>query len=616
MDAKRFFYITILLLLFGFVGQSAAQDATTCPALVEQAVSEMGDNCEGLERNSACYGHNSVLSTFTETLAGDFFSRPADRAPLVSLETIQTTPLDLALQQWGIAVLNVQANLPNTLPGQGVIVLLLGDVSLENDVSPEEALQTGGVSATTMLAATLHSIPDLRSPILVALDAGADLVADGVSVEGDWLRVVYDDIPAWVNRNVFSADTALDSLPVVDGGQQTPMQAFHFNTGIGQPACQEAEPVLAVQGPDQLTIDLSINGVNINIGSLVTFQNQSEDSFTLTVHEGEITLPDGTVVAVGQTIDVLLDAEGNVSGWSEPRPATPEELARGERVELAMTIFGGGAADANPLPCPGDGGPLTHIVAAGESLFGIALRYDTSAPQILQTNNIANPNLIFAGQSLLIPNPCSGFVGPPPPPPVPAPVPVVETDPCAGFVPTSPTSEMPYGPVAFFWDPTGVPGLAWYRVTIRNESGDILGPFRTNGTETRLDLDAASFGGGDIFTWFAEAVDGNGQTLCTSPSATVRRREAPPPPPPVPTLTASWFCSGVSFEVIVTWDNAMSGDTINISFTDSMLFSYSATGRGVSGQRNISLFGPYTLNDATVKSSSGQKVKLKGGFIC
>ncbi len=51
-----------------------------------------------------------------------------------------------------------------------------------------------------------------------------------------------------------------------------------------------------------------------------------------------------------------------------------------------------------------------HIVQPGETLSGIALRYGVTVQQIAAVNNIVNPSLIFVGQRLIIP-------GPEPPPP-------------------------------------------------------------------------------------------------------------------------------------------------------------------------------------------------------
>lgn len=49
------------------------------------------------------------------------------------------------------------------------------------------------------------------------------------------------------------------------------------------------------------------------------------------------------------------------------------------------------------------GGSNIHYVTFGESLYGIALQYGVSAEAILRHNGLANPDLIYVGQPLLIP---------------------------------------------------------------------------------------------------------------------------------------------------------------------------------------------------------------------
>jgi peptidoglycan/xylan/chitin deacetylase (PgdA/CDA1 family) len=46
---------------------------------------------------------------------------------------------------------------------------------------------------------------------------------------------------------------------------------------------------------------------------------------------------------------------------------------------------------------------IRYVVVPGDTLYRIALRYDTTVSAIVLTNNIANPDLIYPGQVLIIP---------------------------------------------------------------------------------------------------------------------------------------------------------------------------------------------------------------------
>ncbi|MGD2143094.1 MAG: LysM peptidoglycan-binding domain-containing protein [Anaerolineae bacterium] len=46
----------------------------------------------------------------------------------------------------------------------------------------------------------------------------------------------------------------------------------------------------------------------------------------------------------------------------------------------------------------------THVVQPGENLFGVAVRYGTTVQAIIEANGIANPQVIYVGQELVIPS--------------------------------------------------------------------------------------------------------------------------------------------------------------------------------------------------------------------
>jgi LysM repeat protein len=63
----------------------------------------------------------------------------------------------------------------------------------------------------------------------------------------------------------------------------------------------------------------------------------------------------------------------------------------------------------------------THTIQRGDTLYGIALRYGTTVQAIVNANGLANPNLIYAGQTLIIPDGSDFGTGGPIQPPAPSP---------------------------------------------------------------------------------------------------------------------------------------------------------------------------------------------------
>lgn len=133
MKIRAHYSMLCLLFLIGIqIGSVLAAD--TCPELVQRALAQVGEVCGGLGRNEACYGNNR-LEAQLDLANGQPFANPADRTPVDSIRTLQTFALDEAGGTWGVAFLQIQANLPDTLPGQNVKFVLYGDVKLENAVT-------------------------------------------------------------------------------------------------------------------------------------------------------------------------------------------------------------------------------------------------------------------------------------------------------------------------------------------------------------------------------------------------------------------------------------------------------------------------------------------------
>jgi len=285
-----------------------------CEELVNQALDAVDENCSSADRNEACYGFNQVEAGFLVDVAEDFFTEPADIAQLLNLATIRTAPLELDTGTWGVALMRVQADLPNTLPGQAVTFLLMGDVEVENGVDPDEAFQSDAsleITVDSPAGANIRSGAGLNFNVVGSIFDGDTLQADGLSPDREWVRVAFRDRPAWISRTVIVDDEAagIDDLPTLTSDLQTPMQTVYLRTGIGTSSCaQPPDDLLLVQGPEDIQIQLTVNGANIQVGStagLKIVEIDGEFFLEVTAFAGNINV-EGTGLRPGQRTRLCL----------------------------------------------------------------------------------------------------------------------------------------------------------------------------------------------------------------------------------------------------------------------------------------------------------------------
>lgn len=550
-----------LICVFGVqVALAQAPETNTCSALVQQALSSLGDNCDALDRNNACYGFNRVNASFNDVMADDFFSLPSDRANLIQLQSLTTAPLDNDLKHWGIAVLNVQANVPGTLPGQAVNFMLMGDVEMESAVDPAHVYEPVDPVAVTALADTaFHSGPAANTNILTIIRGGESVQVDGISADGQWLRGVYLTGAAWVDKDTVAASVDLSHLPVITVESQTPMQAFYFRTGFTDIECNEAPSLLAIQSPEGLKVDLTANGANFHIGSVVMLRvlppgNQMQ----LLVIEGQVTLNPGTenevIVEAGHATQTCVDDESHqiVEGceWLLPVLLTEEEQALGQIVMSGFSSFNAGQTDTaeDPAPpVPDDvtvietvacvrGEQISYTVQPNDTLFGIGLAYQTNTAAIMANNSLTNTT-IFVGQTL---NVICGDPGPTPVPVTPG-APVTNNPAsCGNFGATSPMGGLGSGMTTFYWNPAE--GATSYRITVTGPEGSASYTVDGNNTNFTTDTSAHHLGGGFYgFSWSVEALV-NEQVLCSSQSGSMGREAPQPSAPIISTLTPEQIC--------------------------------------------------------------------------
>ena len=100
------------------------------------------------------------------------------------------------------------------------------------------------------------------------------------------------------------------------------------------------------------------------------------------------------VVQPGETLTSIAELYG----------MAPDALALLNNIALTSIIVGGQTLEVSGPNASQAGVTIAHVVERGESLFSIATQYGTTIEKIQEANDIEDPTLIFADQTLTIPD--------------------------------------------------------------------------------------------------------------------------------------------------------------------------------------------------------------------
>ena len=173
MQKRKLVFIFISLILS--VSVAIGQDA--CPTIVADALTATDSVCSGIGRNEACYGNIQITAELADPSL--VFTQKGDVVQLTEIERLTLSPYVDESTEWGVALMNVQANIPDTLPGQGVTFLLYGDVDITNAGDAMEAFYfSSGIGTAGCNEAT--------SGIIINTPEGVgtvSLIANDVTIE-------------------------------------------------------------------------------------------------------------------------------------------------------------------------------------------------------------------------------------------------------------------------------------------------------------------------------------------------------------------------------------------------------------------------------------------------
>src|SRR5262245_19211999 len=108
--------LPLLITLCLWHGVTIAAAQTDCPTIVNTALQAADELCTDLGRNQVCYGNITLEATAYRDAASFIFDVPGDIADVGAIEALQLSSMSLEDETWGIALMSLQANLPNSIP--------------------------------------------------------------------------------------------------------------------------------------------------------------------------------------------------------------------------------------------------------------------------------------------------------------------------------------------------------------------------------------------------------------------------------------------------------------------------------------------------------------------
>lgn len=390
LKTLRLFIIGFLLLVVALEStpqtvptlHAQADGEAVCETLVRQAIREIGSTCRELGRDEACYGNTRVDAELTDPAL--LFAESGDIVGVETLTRLTTQPANAETGEWGIAVIDIRADLPEN-SDESVRLLMFGGLDIEpvpSGIDPDQP--TCSVANPNAGNVNMRTGPSTDFAVVDSLRPGESLTGYGVNADGDWIRTSR----GWISANVTTNDCADTDVVVIEETSDAyfaPMQNFTLSLGSGG-ACENAPTGLLIQSPDDTTANILINDVELRVGSTAFVTVTEEDDMLIGNLEGDVVVVvDGEdqPLNLGMATSVGRDAQGNPT-----TPTTPEPW--GNRIDNLSEDL------VDALPTPIDLPPMMPMSTGTNSTDNTSSMEDEGEEE---TTSTAGPGIFLGCRS-------------------------------------------------------------------------------------------------------------------------------------------------------------------------------------------------------------------------
>lgn len=285
----------------------------TCQELINQAMRVSGNNCDHLGPNQVCYGNVTIHADLFPDVT-ERFTTTGDVIDVNHVQSLTTSPLNLEKKEWGIAIFNLIANLPRSVPGEAVKMVVFGNTTLGNNS------ETKGIQSF-YFSSNLGQIVCEKVPfdgIMVTMPDGTGLK---LSVNGSELTLMGNaSLKAVKNGNMevsmlsgLGSITSDGQTQAFGAGQKVnvPLGGANGSEVIGPPSQPTA------LSPAELTLACTLSGIDCLANPIPTMD-------PLLIQATLNAISSGTPATVGTS--AIVPPPGSTSVPQQPPPSqnTPE----------------------------------------------------------------------------------------------------------------------------------------------------------------------------------------------------------------------------------------------------------------------------------------------------
>jgi hypothetical protein len=233
---------------------AAGETKVSCQELIDRAMQASGDSCDQMGTNQVCYGNNTLLADLIAGTASRFSQR-GDMVSVTDLRKLAASPLSLTSEEWGIAVFKVMANLPRSLPGETISMIVFGNTTLDN---ASNNLQTFYFSST-LGQIVCDQVPFDGLMITMPDGSGVSFVINGAEMTLMGNASITATQNGSMEVSLFSGSATITSsgqTQIVTAGHSTSMDLGGDNgtSAISPPSAPE--PL----SPEELTLACTLTG--------------------------------------------------------------------------------------------------------------------------------------------------------------------------------------------------------------------------------------------------------------------------------------------------------------------------------------------------------------------